>query len=96
LGAELVVQPDSSRKEGPALFLSFTPGVKQPVAQGAAQSCQCPAWQYVEGALQMYNIHIYIYVYIYIYIYIDLIIVMNVCDYSKIIEFITYKIHIIL
>ncbi len=40
LGAVLVVQSDSSRKEGPAESLLHALGVKQSVAEGALQCSQ--------------------------------------------------------
>lgn len=39
LGAQLVVEPDSSWKEGPAVPLLHTPGVNQSLADAAVQSC---------------------------------------------------------
>ena len=38
--AVLVVESDSSRKERPAVRLLYTVGVKQSVAEGAAQGCE--------------------------------------------------------
>ena len=40
LGAVLVVESDSSGKERPAVRLLHTVGVKQSVAEGAAQGCE--------------------------------------------------------
>ena len=40
LGAVLVIQSNSSRKEGPAIAPFHTLGVKPPVTEGAAQCCQ--------------------------------------------------------
>ena len=36
----LVVQSDSSRRDGPAIPLLYTLEVYQPVAEGAAQCCE--------------------------------------------------------
>ena len=40
LGAVLIVESDSSRKEGPVIPLLHTLRVYQSVAEGAAQSCE--------------------------------------------------------
>ena len=40
LGAVLIVQSDSSRKEGPVILLLHTIRVYQSVAEGAAQCCE--------------------------------------------------------
>ena len=40
----LVIQSDSSRKEGPSIPLLHTLGMHQSVAEGAAQCCESDVW----------------------------------------------------
>ena len=64
-GAVLVVQSDSSRKEGPAIPLLHTLRVYQSVAEGAAQCCESDLqgvglqqrWQLVHHPALSYHLH---------------------------------------